>query len=134
MKEQMTYVAIDTDNVGESVGNAVLQDDEVSLSSLSESINAGTQIFSQWAEYNGGEVLSIEKDVEQSEKDYVSVVKKVKKENITPENIAEIMLCQIPGISSVTALAIMDKFKTLPNLIQEVQQLHANYFLEMRRL
>jgi hypothetical protein len=58
MKEQMMYVAIDTDNVGESVGNAVLQDDEVSLSSLSESINAGTQIFSQWAEFNGGEIIS----------------------------------------------------------------------------
>ena len=70
----------------------------------------------------GGEKESIEKDVEQSEKDYINVVKKVKKENITTENIAEIMLCQIPGISSVTALAIMDKFKTLPNLIQEVQQ------------
>ena len=73
-------------------------------------------------EQEGGEKDSIEKDVEQSEKNYVNVVKKVKKENITPENIAEIMLCQIPGISSVTALAIMDKFKTLPNLIQEVQQ------------
>jgi ERCC4-type nuclease len=59
---------------------------------------------------------------EQSDKDYVSVVKKVKKDNITPENIAEIMLCQIPGISSVTALAIMAKFKTIPNLIQEIQQ------------
>ena len=44
-------------------------------------------------------------------------------ENVTPENIAEIMLCQIPGISSVTALAIMDKFKTIPNLIQEVSRL-----------
>lgn len=65
---------------------------------------------------------SIEKDNEQTEKDYVNVVKKVKKDNVTPENIAEIMLCQIPGISSVTALAIMDKFKTIPNLIQEVQQ------------
>ena len=32
------------------------------------------------------------------------------------------MLCQIPGISSVTALAIMDKFKSIPNLIHEVQQ------------
>lgn len=73
-------------------------------------------------EQEGGEKDSIEKDVEQSEKDYVNVVKKVKKENITPENIAEIMLCQIPGISSVTALAIMEKFKTLPNLIQEVHQ------------
>jgi len=66
---------------------------------------------------------NVEKEKEeQSEKDYVSVVKKVKKENITPDNIGEIMLCQIPGISSVTALAIMDKFKTIPKLIQEVQQ------------
>jgi crossover junction endonuclease MUS81 len=66
---------------------------------------------------------NLEKEtVEQTDKDYISVVKKVKKENITPENIAEIMLCQIPGISSVTAVAIMDKFKTIPNLIQEIQQ------------
>jgi|LakMenE18May11ns_1017448.scaffolds.fasta_scaffold9884456_2 ERCC4-type nuclease len=56
-----------------------------------------------------------------SEKDYVSVVKKIKKENITPDNIGEIMLCQIPGISSVTALAVMDKFKTIPNLIKEIE-------------
>jgi crossover junction endonuclease MUS81 len=64
---------------------------------------------------------NVEKE-EQIEKDYVNVVKKVKKENITPDNIGEIMLCQIPGISSVTALAIMDKFKSIPNLIHEVQQ------------
>jgi len=57
---------------------------------------------------------------ESSEKDYVSVIKKVKKDNITVNNIGEIILCQIPGISSVTALAIMDKFKTIPNLIKEV--------------
>ena len=54
-------------------------------------------------------------------KDYCSVIKKVKKDNITEENIGEIMLCQIPGISSVTALTIMDKFKTLPNLIKCIQ-------------
>lgn len=67
--------------------------------------------------------LTVEQNLEkESDKDYISVVKKVKKENITPENIAEIMLCQIPGISSVTAIAIMDKFKTIPNLIQEIQQ------------
>ena len=57
-----------------------------------------------------------------SDKDYVNVVKKVKKENITPDNIGEIMLCQIPGISSVTALSIMDKFKTLPNLLKELEK------------
>jgi len=59
--------------------------------------------------------------LEQSEKDYVGVIKKIKKENITPDNIGEIMLCQIPGISSVTALAIMEKYKNLPNLIKEIE-------------
>ena len=58
---------------------------------------------------------------EQSEKDYVGVIKKIKKENITPDNIGEIMLCQIPGISSVTALAIMEKYNSLPNLIKEIE-------------
>jgi len=59
-------------------------------------------------------------ELEVTEKDYVNVVKKVKKDNITPDNIGEIMLCQIPGVSSVTALAIMEKYKTLPNLIKEI--------------
>jgi crossover junction endonuclease MUS81 len=98
----------------ETSGKKPYFNNKVETISLNENVTAEQQ--------NGGEVTIIEKDIEQSEKDYVSVVKKVKKENITPENIAEIMLCQIPGISSVTALAIMDKFKTLPNLIQEVQQ------------
>ena len=57
-----------------------------------------------------------------ADKDYVSVVKKIKKDNITPDNIGEIMLCQIPGISSVTSVAIMSKFKTLPNLITQIQE------------
>ena len=58
---------------------------------------------------------------EDCDKDYVSVVKKVKKENITPDNIGEIMLCQIPGISSVTSLAIINKFKTFSNLMTCIQ-------------
>jgi len=63
-----------------------------------------------------------EKEVkEENTKDYINVIKKVKKENITPDNIGEIILCQIPGISSVTALAIMEKYKTIPNLINCLQ-------------
>jgi len=58
MKKLMTYVAVDTDNVGESIGNAVLSNDVNSLSSISENINSGVKVFSQWAEYNGGEVIS----------------------------------------------------------------------------
>ena len=54
--------------------------------------------------------------------DYCTVVKKVKKDNVTPENIGEIILCQIPGISSVTAIAIMKHFNTFPNLIEELQK------------
>ena len=48
---------------------------------------------------------------------YCNVVKKVKKENITPQNIGEIMLCQIPGISATTATAIMKHFGTLSALL-----------------
>ena len=52
---------------------------------------------------------------------YCSVVKKVKKDNVTPENIGEIILCQIPGISSVSAVSIMKKFTTFPRLIKELE-------------
>ena len=53
---------------------------------------------------------------------YCTVVKKVKKDNITPENIGEIILCQIPGISSTTAIAIMKHFTSFPQFIEEVNK------------
>jgi ERCC4-type nuclease len=52
---------------------------------------------------------------------YCSVVKKVKKDNITPENIGEIILCQIPGISYTTAIAIMKNFNGFPHFINELK-------------
>ena len=87
---------------------------------IKQSVNLDVTNENEPSEQEGGGKVIIE--TEQSDKDYINVVKKVKKENITPDNSAEIMLCQIPGISSVTAIAIMNKFKTIPNLIQEVQQ------------
>ena len=80
--------------------------------------------------YKNVEILSLEQDptlninLDESDepiKSYSSVIKKVKKENITPENISEIMLCQIPGISSVTACIIMEHFKTFPFFMSEIQ-------------
>lgn len=62
-----------------------------------------------------------ETPVEPTQAPYCSVVKKVKKENITPENIAEIFLCQIPGISSTTAIAVMKQYNTFSNLIDQVR-------------
>ncbi len=59
---------------------------------------------------------------EVNEKDYCAVIKKVKKENVTPQNIGEIMLCQIPGISSVSAIAILKQFQTLPNLLNKLNE------------
>ena len=61
----------------------------------------------------------VENDVEPN---YCSVIKKVKKENITVENIGEIMLCQIPGISSVSAIAVMTQYKTIQNLILKLKE------------
>lgn len=58
MKLEMVYVAIDADNVGEQVGNAVLNNDEAQLSDLSSNINSGVGVFSQWAEGAGGKVIS----------------------------------------------------------------------------
>ena len=66
--------------------------------------------------------LDTENLEQESDKNYISVIKKIKKENITPNNIDEIMLCQIPGISSVTALAVINKFKSISNLVKELDQ------------
>ena len=46
----------------------------------------------------------------------------MKKENITPENIGEIMLCQIPGISSTSAIAVMKEFNTIQNLVAKINE------------
>jgi ERCC4-type nuclease len=55
-------------------------------------------------------------------KNYIGLVKKVKKENITPDNIDEIMLCQIPGVSSATAISIIKKFTSIANLIKSLEE------------
>jgi crossover junction endonuclease MUS81 len=56
--------------------------------------------------------------------DYCSVlkVKKEKNANVTPENIGVIMLSTIPGISSKTAIVIMNEFKTIGALIKSFEQ------------
>ena len=57
-----------------------------------------------------------------TEKDYCNVVKTVKKENVTVENIGEIMLMQIPGISAVLAKAILCKFSSFPDFMQKINE------------
>jgi ERCC4-type nuclease len=52
---------------------------------------------------------------------YCEVVHKVKKDNITPQNIGEIILCSIPGISSTTAIEIMKHYSSFANFMEEIK-------------
>jgi ERCC4-type nuclease len=53
---------------------------------------------------------------------YAEVIgKRIKKDNITPENIGEIMLAQIPNVSCASAAAIMQKFSTMATLLSALQ-------------
>jgi len=45
----------------------------------------------------------------------------VKKNNITPTNIGEIMLAQIPGVSTASAVVVMARYKTIPALLVAMQ-------------
>lgn len=63
-------------------------------------------------------------DVEQAPAEapsYSGFVKKVKKENITPENMGEILLCQIPGISALYAQAILKAFGGFSGVLAKIK-------------
>jgi ERCC4-type nuclease len=57
------------------------------------------------------------------QQNYAEVVPKqrLKKEHITPSNIGEIMLAQIPSVSSAAAQVIMAKFSNMANLLTALQ-------------
>jgi ERCC4-type nuclease len=67
-----------------------------------------------------------------TEKDYVSVVKKCKKENITENNIDEIMLCQIPGISTQSAISIIKHLGSIRELLQRYAEEGDAIFSDIR--
>ena len=52
---------------------------------------------------------------------YTDALKTSKKSNITKENIGEIMLAQIPGLSMNVAQSLMVKYKTIKNLINALE-------------
>lgn len=66
--------------------------------------------------------INKEKNEKKEEVSYSQVIKKVKKDNITIKNIGEIILSQIPNVSSQSAIAIMNKFKTIKILINELEK------------
>ncbi len=62
---------------------------------------------------------SITEQIEETK--YCEVMKKQKKDNITTDNIGEIMLSCIPGVSCKSAITIMTEYKTIKNLISKLQ-------------
>lgn len=55
--------------------------------------------------------------------EYCDVVKRTKKDNITPENIGVIMLSQVPGVSPAVAKALLDGGnKTLFEFVEECRE------------
>ena len=74
--------------------------------------------------YYNNEEKEIKKSEETKIKDcnlYVENVKCVKKNNIVPENMGQILLNQIPGINSTTSSVLMEKFGSIYNLIKEIE-------------
>ena len=53
---------------------------------------------------------------------YCDVIKTIKKDNVTRENIGNIMLMQIPGISATLATAILDNFENFPDFVRKVNE------------
>jgi len=53
---------------------------------------------------------------------YVDVAKKVKKDNVTPDNITAIILSQIPGVSTKTAQVIMKEYRSLFELLKALDK------------
>ena len=60
---------------------------------------------------------NLESDLIKMEKQYSDVIKTTKKSFITRDNIGEIMLAQIPGISINVAQSLMKEYKNIKNLI-----------------
>lgn len=53
---------------------------------------------------------------------YTDVVKKRKKDNITPENVGVLLLSQVPSVSDIMAKAILKEFTCFRELINKVHE------------
>jgi len=59
---------------------------------------------------------------------YIETIKTSKKAHINRENIFQLMLMQIPGISNVSALALANEFKNMESLLQSLKEENTKTF------
>jgi ERCC4-type nuclease len=62
-----------------------------------------------------------ENNNENNNTNYISTLKTTKKSHINSSNIFQLMLMQIPNISSVSALALANEFKNMENLLNALK-------------
>lgn len=55
---------------------------------------------------------------------YAAVAHRIKKDNITRNNICTIMLSQIPGVSTASAMAVCERYSTMDKLIDALRKDH----------
>lgn len=92
---------------------------------IEQVIPVATDVSSSTLCTSGSTTGSIQESVQTSTSAsaYIEVSKRIKKNNITPENIGEIILSQIPSISTATSKAIMRKCGgSFSSLIQHIQE------------
>lgn len=65
---------------------------------------------------------------------YCSVVQKVKRDNITPQNITEIVLCQIPGVGKSAAVAVARLYPTFTCLIDALREKRVSALSDVRMM
>ena len=131
------FSVVRTCSVGETAEWIMMMADKIHRDRLKGKIGAFPNMTAAPAQAEGGD-----DNDHRSEGDlavapsphYSSVVKKVKKENVTPENIGEIFLCQIPGISSTIAVEILKlfdgNFLKMMRAIQETPEVLDTIYLE----
>ncbi len=73
-------------------------------------------------EKNKSSYYSFDKKENVNSQKYCEVVSKVKKENLTPDNIGEIILSQIPSVNSTTSMAILKEHGSLFNLLMNLKK------------
>jgi ERCC4-type nuclease len=74
--------------------------------------------FYKWSTQENNNVSSVVPSTQNEPENYCTVVKKTKKDNITTNNIGEIMLCQIPGISALSAMTIMKNHSSFQDFLE----------------
>ncbi len=89
--------------------------------SVTETANYILSIIDKMKKNDGKNEIYESKKEETTSQDYCNVIKSVKKENVTKENIGEIMLMQIPGVSSVLSKAILHHFQGFGDMMNKVK-------------